>query len=199
MLATDTRRTVGDGLRSDRIDSGLTPSQKAYCRARASGLGPSDAYRRAYNCEGSSPGTINGNSQTLENSRMIVDYTNGLLDEAKRQTSLAPPVEREERIEITRDWVGQGIAKIATNPAVKPNIRLQAYVHAGKLAGVDAFREIVVHQKTTRTLEEIDQEIARHLANMIDVTPNAPGSSLPVIEQEAKPTAARDRRRKPTT
>lgn len=190
----DMRGTVGAGLRRDRIDYGLTPNQKAYCQARADGMRILQAYRHAYPNDQSSAETMMRNASTLDADSRVVELVNELQVKKSRQTNLVPEV---ERIEITRDWVGQGIARLAADERIKPNIRLSAYVHAGKLTGVDAFREIVVHEKRTRTLEEIDAEIARHLANMKDVTPSAPGAA-PMIEQEAKP-AARDRRRKPTT
>lgn len=138
---------------------------------------------------------IGQTASDLERDPRVAGKIRRLLSESGQQSSLVP---RVERIEITRDWVGQGIARIAADETIKPNVRLSAYVHAGKLTGVDAFREIVVHEKHVRTLEEIDREIARHLASMIDVTPNAPGSSLPVIDQAPAVPAARDRRRKPT-
>lgn len=202
MLAErDIRGTVGQGLRDERIDRGLTPSQKAYCKGRAAGLRPLEAYRRAYPEDRSRPETLTGSALKLENDPRIVTFTTDLQVAAERQTNLVPQV---ERIEVSKDWVVQGIAQLAANPAIKPNVRLQAYIAVGKSAGVDAFREIIVHEKKSRTLEEIDAEIARHLANMKDVTPPAIGtagsSSLPVIDQAPDaPPAGRDRRRKPAS
>lgn len=191
----DMRGTIGAGLRRDRIDFGLTPSQKAYCRARADGMRPIDAYRFAYPNDTSLASTLSGAAAYLEADGRVVELVAELQAEKGGQTNLVPQV---ERIEVSKDWVVQGIARLAADEKVKHSTRLSAYIAVGKSAGVDAFRDIVVHEKRTRTLEEIDREIARHLAGMIDVTPNAPGSSLPVIEQEAKPSG-RDRRRKPVT
>lgn len=190
----DMRGTVGAGLRRDRIDYGLTPNQKAYCQARADGMRPSEAYRFAYPNDRSLPAALSASASYLESDARIVELVAELQAEKAEQTNLVPQV---ERIEITRDWVGQGIARLAEDKSVKPNVRLAAYVHAGKLAGVDAFRDIVVHEKSSRTIEEIDREIARHLANMIDVTPNQEQAktidAAPVNQHPVK-----DRRRKPT-
>lgn len=198
----DMRSTIGAGLRRERIDFGLTPSQKAYCKGRAAGLGQLDAYRQAYPNDTSEPGTMSRNAYALDTDSRIVELVNEMQQATAKQSSLVPRVEEEHPyIHVDKNYVVQGIARLAQDTANKANVRLSAYVHLGKVNGVDAFRDIVVHEKRTRTVEEIDLEIARHLANMIDVTPNSSVNVNQVKTLDAAPVNNKpvDRRRKPVT
>ena len=87
----------------------------------------------------------------------------------------------------------------------KESNRLNAYVHLGKVAGIDLFRETTRVERVDRTAEDVDRELKAKLQALmngmtIDGTassvPAAPASSAPI-----KPTPVglkRDRRRKPT-
>jgi hypothetical protein len=126
-------------------------------------------------------------ASVLERDVKVMSKIARLLASSREQSSLVPVL---DRIEVSKDWVVQGIARLAVDERVKANTRLAAYIAVGKSAGVDAFRDIVVHEKVIRTVDQIDAEIARHLSNMIDVTPTIVGP---------KPTSpVKDRRRKPT-
>lgn len=161
---------------------------------------PSEAYRHAYNCEGSSPMTVSIHASEMEADARIVLKVRELQAKAEQQTSLVPI---EPRIEVNKDWVVQGIARIAANEQVKFNTRLAAYIAVGKTAGIDAFREVVAHETKPRTIAEVDAEIARHLAQlgpMIDVTPNDvnPDPVKPEPVNRKPVNAGKDRRRKPS-
>jgi hypothetical protein len=180
-------QTFGKQLDETKAYLGLTPKQYAYCDARAEGSRQSEAYRKAYDASGMADDDIRLAAWRLEQDTRIPQRINSLLASSREPSSLVPVL---DRIEVSKDWVVQGIARLAVDERVKANTRLAAYIAVGKSAGVDAFRDIVVHEKVIRTVDQIDAEIARHLSNMIDVTPTIVGP---------KPTSqVKDRRRKPT-
>jgi len=89
---------------------------------------------------------------------------------------------------ITRDFVSQGISRIATT-AKSEAVQLRAFHLLGQMAGVDLFRPTNEPERKSRTTEEIDAELKRRLDSF---TTTIDGTAT------AKP-AASDRRRKPTT
>lgn len=155
--------TVGFGaqetrspLRKDRVMEGLSPRMEAYARARVAGAGKSEAYRSAYNCTNQLDSTVATSAAELEAHPKVVARTRDLVAQRDAQTSHAPAV--------GRDWVMTGLVKIANDEDQKTSDRIRCYELVGKSAGIDLFRDVTVHEKTTRTVEEIEREIRDRLA-----------------------------------
>lgn len=155
---------------------GLTAKQWDYCYARAAGLDMIAAYKSAYDVTGDSRSSWHGNAHTLEQDHRVTAKIKSLVDKKYGETNLVP-------IQVTREFVVNGIVGIAKSKDAKPNVQLRAYELLGKMAGIDLFRDVVVHDNRKRTLEEIDTELERHLGKLLegrarDVTPE-PADSLP--------------------
>jgi hypothetical protein len=94
-----------------------------------------------------------------------------LQDKRDSQSSLAPL--------LSIDWVASGIRDIAADKTIKPNVRLAAFIAAGKLRGVNAFGSDPIEQPQQRSVDDIDKQLLAMLRGMVstidgdarDVTP----------------------------
>ncbi len=164
---------------------GLTGKQLRFCLLVFQGLSQSEAYRRAYDCAGSSPETIGTRASELAASSKVKAKLADLRLKAEAQATLAPT--------LSKDWIINGIMGLAVH-ADKDSTKLQAYVHLGKMAGIDLFRDIVVRETKPRTVEDVEQELRARLKQL--------GNELGDNAKDITPAAIAnpsDRRRKPRT
>ena len=98
----------------------LTPKQAAYRDARVSGLGPSDAYRKAYDAANMSPKAISVAAARLEKHASI-----GLAI-VRASTATA------ERAIVTQEMVLRGLLEIAQNSDAPHSARRAAWRDLGE-------------------------------------------------------------------
>ena len=167
---------------------GLTSAQQAFVRLVHSGLNGSEAYRQVY---GDGP-----NVKVLA-SRLLDDVNvNAKLVElrlkSEAQSSLAPL--------LSIDWVANGIRDIAADKTIKPNVRLAAYIAAGKLRGVNAFGSDPIEQPAQRSVDDIDKQLLAMLRGMVSTIDGQATDITPAKEKApaVKPgPAVVGRKRKP--
>lgn len=164
--------------------------QEAYAQARFEGNDGHDSYMIAFKPEGWKRASVTDAAYLLDRDHRILARVAQLRAERMKHSSLLPY--------LSQEFVTDGIMRIAMTGEKESN-RLNAYVHLGKVAGIDLFRETTRVERVDRTAEDVDRELKAKLQSLmagmtIDATPN-PSSSDPVKPQ---PNAKRDRRRKPT-
>lgn len=180
-------------LRSDRAFQGLTVKMDNYCLARVAGADPSEAWRAAYDAEQCSPETISSHAAKLEADARIVLRIRQLRERQEAQLTLAP--------KITREWILNGVASIASNTEEKTGDRLKAYEMLGKSAGIDLFRDTIVTERKERTPEDVARELRAKLeallptieGNSRELTPvDPPGQAQdsPQVPRKRKPIAS---------
>lgn len=159
---------------------GLTSQQQLFVSHIFSGMSYIEAYQAAgYGASGDIQ-RMRARAAQLANEPAIQAKLRALRIERDAKATLAPL--------ITRDFVSQGISRIATT-AKSEAVQLRAFHLLGQMAGVDLFRPTAEPERKSRTTEEIDAELKRRL-----------DSFTTTIEGKAttKP-AAPDRRRKPSS
>lgn len=176
---------------------GLTAQQYSYCELRARGVAKLHAYRQAFANERAVDATIQDAAYKLELLPRIAQTINRMVLADSGKTTLVP------RIEVTKDFVLEGITNIATSKTAKDNVRLRAYELLGKTVGL--FKDAEPQQTKTRTLEDIDRELREKLEAMRTIegaavrTSKPDGAQADSVEPAADrpPAARRDRRRRP--
>lgn len=162
---------------------GLTSRQYRMATFMFQGLSELDAYRQAGYGDGGNYATASKRASEMAKHPRIQAKLRELREKVDEQSTLV--------LQLSRDWILEGIMGIAQK-GDKDSTRLNAYVHLGKVAGIDLFRETTRIEKVSRTPEELDAELQQRLAEMaktIEAKANPP-------VQDPKP---RDRRRKPST
>lgn len=193
-MTMDLRPQVrGQELREDRAFRGLTYAQEAYCQARARGSTQIAAYRHAHPDDSSLDVHIGRRAREYEADSRICARIRLIVEDISPKTNLVPL--------ITRDFVQQGIAEIATNKAVKDNTRLRAFELLGKMPHIGLFKDDGAPPDKTRSLEEVERELKEKLASILTVEGEArrvtPVESSGEPVESSGPPAKRDRRRKP--
>ena len=146
---------------------GLTSAQQAFARLVHSGLNSTEAYRQAYPIEANNPNVGQMAWRLMQDPKVNAKLVE-LRTRAEAQSSLVPLV--------SFDWVAGGIKDLANDTSIKPNVRLAAYIAAGKLRGVNAFGSDPIEQ---RSVDDIDKQVLALLRGMVgtidgqavDVTP----------------------------
>lgn len=92
----------------------LTPKQQAYVTARIEGLGPSDAYRAAYDCANMLPATISREAVEMESHPKIAPLI------AQVQAAVV------ERLTITAEDISRVAWEIAADGEIQPSARVSA-------------------------------------------------------------------------
>lgn len=195
-------RRESDDLDKTKAFEGLTPKQYTYAVARASGKGPTEAYREAYDPPGSSPATMGTNAWVVEQDTRVVKKIQELLNARLQTTTLVPL--------LNRNFVVEGIMQIAVKDSAKDNVRLHAYELLGKMIGIDLFRGTEQPEAKPRTPEDVDRELKEKFANMMQTidgeakrvdapnpTPEPVQAKRPTLKPAVSPP--RDRRRKPAS
>ena len=84
-----------------------------------------------------------------------------------------------------------GLMRLATS-AEKESVQLGAWQTLGKTVGIDLFRETVVHETRSRTVEDVEQELKQKLDAL------RAGLTIEGKAERVEPGAVKpDRRRKP--
>ena len=178
-----------------RVGQGLTVKQEAYAQARFEGNDGHDSYMIAFKPEGWKRSSVTDAAYLLDRDHRILARVAQLRAERMKHSSLLPF--------LSPEFVTDGIMRIAMTGEKESN-RLNAYVHLGKVAGIDLFRETTRVERVDRTAEDVDRELKAKLQALMNgmtiegsasSVPASPASSAPIKPQ---PAAARDRRRKPT-
>lgn len=181
---------IMDALDPARAFQGLTPKQEAYAYARFQGLSQIDAYREAYGRENSEYAQISRDASLMDRNPKVVQRIRQFMEEQYATTRLLPRASPE--------LIETGIMQIAMLGEKETN-RLNAWVHLGKIAGIDLFRETTRVERVDRTAEDVDKELKAKLQAMmaamtIDGTANPPA---PAAAAKPQPAGKPDRRRKP--
>lgn len=176
-------------LDPDQAFEGLTAQQSNYCYWRFQGMSQVEAYRNAYDCEGSAQGTVYGNAWHTEHDPKVVAKLQAMTLERQRQTSLALPLDKVK----LRDQIIWDVHEIATDRKNKVKDRLTGYTFLGKIVGIDLFERKVVddRDKKPATIEDIDKRLAELLGGItLDAVP---GITAPERIDDTKTAAGRRR------
>ena len=176
-----------------RVGQGLTVKQEAYAQARFEGNDGHDSYMIAFKPEGWKRSSVTDAAYLLDRDHRILARVAQLRAERMKHSSLLPF--------LSPEFVTDGIMRIAMTGEKESN-RLNAYVHLGKVAGIDLFREPTRVERVDRTAEDVDRELKAKLQTLMNgMTIEGSASSVPASPAAAaKPTPAGakvDRRRKP--
>lgn len=158
---------------------GLTAMQYRFVINLFTGMTQADAYRATFDCSAMTNIQIGQAASVLTKMPAITAKLRALRQQTDAQITLAPA--------LTADFVIKGITNLAMN-ATKENVQLQAFVHLGKVAGIDLFRETSRVEHVQRTPEDVDRELRAKLA---DLAQTIEGTA------RAAPASSSDRRRKP--
>lgn len=169
-------------LNPARVFQGLTAQQEAYAMARFNGLRQIEAYRLAYDKQGDESRDFYNDASALDRNPKIVARVRQLMEEDQGVTNLFP--------KVSDALVTNGILSIAMLGEKESN-RLNAWVHLGKMAGIDLFRETTRVEHINRTPEDVEKELK---AKLQDLMVTIEGKAKP---QPLEPSQRRDRRRKP--
>lgn len=165
---------------------GLTDRQYRFASLKFQGLDNMAAYRAAYNLpEGVTYYTLASCASRLAANPFVIAKVAALRDQVDRQSTLSAA--------LSRNFVLNGLMRLATS-AEKETVQLGALQTLGKTVGIDLFRETVVHETRSRTVEDVETELKQKLDALregltIEGSSRSAGS--------AKPAAPKDRRRKP--
>ena len=180
-------------LNPDRVFQGLTAKQEAYALARFQGLSQADAFCHAYDKKPGDYANFYRDASLLDRNPKIVARVRQLVEENQVTSGLFPKVSQE--------LVTNGILGIALLGEKESN-RLAAWVHLGKMAGIDLFRETTRVEHVNRTPEDVERELKARLGEMmktIEGSARAAEPDSPADKPKPAPAApGRDRRRKPT-
>lgn len=123
----------------------LTPKQQLYVDARVSGLGPSDAYRKAYAAEKSSPSTCAGNAKKIEAKPQVQEAIGAALEEAKKQRTMSAIVDRDY---LLKKLEAASLMGMETHKSISAAVSAMALM--ARLQGLD---KQIIENKTTATVE----------------------------------------------
>lgn len=179
-VAAAKRKELDD---SDAFE-GLTSKQHRFVMHSFSGLSDVAAYRLVYDCRGMNPVVTAHKAAELAHDPLVSAKLRDLRLQVEEQSTLAPTT--------TRAFVLNGITALALN-ADKDSTKLRAYELLGKTAGIDLFRDTVRHERTERSVEDVDKELRDRLR---ELQSTIEGTALEVPSNPS-PEERRDRRRKP--
>jgi len=141
------------------------------------------AYRAAYHCPDADYDVVRVSSSRLSSNPFVVAKIVSLRDQVTRQSTVAAG--------LNRDFVLNGLMGLAVS-SDKDSVRLGAYQTLGKTVGIDLFRETVVHETRTRTVEDVETELKQKLDTL------RAGLTIEGKAERLEPGAVKpDRRRKP--
>ena len=184
-------------LNPDRVFQGLTAKQEAYAYARYQGLSQSEAFCHAYDKKPSDYANFYRDASLLDRNPKVVARVRQLVEENRVSAGLFP--------QVSQELVTNGILGIAMLGEKESN-RLAAWVHLGKMAGIDLFRETTRVEHVNRTPEDVERELKAKLSEMMKTIEGSarpalePGAAAPAAAAKPAPadSAPRaDRRRKP--
>jgi hypothetical protein len=122
----------------DSALEGLTSAQQAFVRLVHSGLSNTEAYRRVYGQGERSDNALGVAAHTVAHDPKVQLKLKYLREKAEAQSSLLP--------RINREYVIDGIKKLADDEKIKANTRLAAYIALGKTREVNLFGSDPIEQ-----------------------------------------------------
>lgn len=159
---------------------GLTPKMYRFVTTRFGGASLIDAYKVAYDTAGMAPDTIAKRAVELSQHPLVTAKLRALRIEVDEQSTLSAA--------LSRNFVLNGLMRLAQT-AEKESVQLGALQTLGKTVGIDLFRETVVHETRSRTVEDVENELKQKLDTLrAGLTIEGKASSVPT---------PKDRRRKP--
>lgn len=167
---------------------GLTTKQFRFATLVFSGMSNAEAYRVAYDCSSMNDVSVYGKAAEISNLPAVQEKVRALRVKVEQQSTLSA--------NLNRNFVLNGLMDLAIT-STKDSVRLGAYQTLGKTVGIDLFRETVVHETRSRTVEDVEQELKQKLDALRDGL-TIDGSSRPVAADSGQPVKS-DRRRKPKT
>ena len=186
------RRTQLQELDPNDPFQGLTSKQQLFVSFSFSGLNDVEAYRQAYDASNMTDMSVQGCAREVAAHPLVRAKLKQLQDKRDEQSSLAPL--------LSIDWVANGIRDIAADKTIKPNVRLAAYIAAGKLRGVNAFGSDPIEQPAQRSVDDIDKQLLAMLRGMVSTIDGQATDITPAKEKApaVKPgPAGVGRKRKP--
>lgn len=135
----------------------LTPKQAAFAGFVAKGHSYTDAYRKAYDGNGSNA------SIAVEASRMMKkEHIRQAVEDLKADKREAKTAHKK----LSREWVLQMLKKEAMDDSNPPSTRVRALELLGKAEGAfdDTTRMVVEH----RSPEDIESELEKRLSRLFD-------------------------------
>ena len=167
---------------------GLTSAQQAFARLVHSGLNSTEAYRQVY---GDGPNVSVMASRLLDDVKVNAKLVE-LRSRSEAQSSLLP--------RINREYVIDGIKKLADDEKIKANTRLAAYIALGKTREVNLFGSDPIEQPQQRSVDDIDKQLLAMLRGMVSTIDGQATDITPAKEKApaVKPgPAVVGRKRKP--
>jgi hypothetical protein len=155
----------------DSALEGLTSAQQAFVRLVHSGLSNTEAYRRVYGQGERSDNALGVAAHTVAHDPKVQLKLKYLREKSEAQSSLLP--------RINREYVIDGIKKLADDEKIKANTRLAAYIALGKTREVNLFGSDPIEQPQQRSVDDIDKQLLAMLRGMVstidgqvtDITP----------------------------
>lgn len=163
---------------------GLTPKQYRYATLRFAGASETDAYKASYDCSGMAPETIYKRANELSQHPLVAGKVRALRVQTDAQSTLSA--------NLSRDFVLNGLMRLASS-AQKETVQLGALQTLGKTVGIDLFRETVIHETRSRTVEDVEAELKSKLDAL------RKGLTIEGSANQVEPAAGKDRRRKPAS
>lgn len=165
---------------------GLTTKQFRFATLVFSGLSNAEAYRSAYDCSEMLDTSVYTKAAEIASVPAVQSKVRELRLKVESQSTLAS--------HLSREFVLNGLMRLATH-AEKESVQLGALQTLGKTVGIDLFRETVVHETRSRTVEDVETELKAKL-DTLRAGLTIDGSSR-AVAADTSPAAAKDRRRKP--
>lgn len=155
-----------------------------FVTTRFGGASLIDAYKAAYDTSDMAADTIAKRAVELSQHPLVTAKLRELRIAVDEQSTLSAA--------LSRNFVLNGLMGLAMN-ADKDSVKLGALQTLGKTVGIDLFRETVVHETRSRTVEDVEQELKQKLDTL------RAGLTIEGKAERLEPGAdkpARDRRRK---
>ena len=178
----------------DSALEGLTSAQQAFVRLVHSGLSNTEAYRRVYGQGERSDNALGVAAHTVAHDPKVQLKLKYLREKAEAQSSLLPLPR------INREYVIDGIKKLADDEKIKANTRLAAYIALGKTREVNLFGSDPIEQPQQRSVDDIDKQLLAMLRGMVSTIDGQATDITPTKEKApaVKPgPAGVGRKRKP--
>jgi hypothetical protein len=161
-------RAMGRGIPADKVlmpEIDLTPKQRQFVRAMASGASKRDAYLEAYDAQ--------ADSRSVGVTACHIAAQPKIKSAIEQQRAVERLRYSQNPLDI-RNFVVDSLQHEART-AQKPGDRLRALELLGKLADVDAFqtRTVITHERAGDTTARLREKLAR-LGGVIDVDAHPP-------------------------
>lgn len=144
------------------LEHGITAKQEAFAQLVSRGETLSDAYRSAYEANGTANTVNNAASRLMKNAK-IRDRIDVLLKQIESHMV-------RDSVAIRRH-VFSGLMRESRDMKAKPGERIQALIALGKIDIVGMFRETsLVPQRGEREPEEVERDLRSKLRELFDAS-----------------------------